>query len=65
MCFDNAMNHENHVSNMVGCLPVVRIYSFMKKNKTVCTNIIFLFAKSENNDFIKEIKHVISAFIAS
>ena len=31
--FYSAMKHENEVSNMVGCLQVVRIYSFMKQIK--------------------------------
>ena len=31
MCFHSAMKHENEVSNMVGCLQVVRIYIFMKE----------------------------------
>ena len=31
VCFQRAMKHENYVSNMIGCLQVVRIYSFMKE----------------------------------
>ena len=27
-------------------------------------NKVFIFVKTENNNFIKEIKHVLSAFIA-
>ena len=59
------MMHENDVSNMVGCFQVVRIYSFMKEIKVSirASYLGFLFAKTENN-FIKEIKHVVRAFIA-
>ena len=53
------MNHENDVSNVVGCLQVVRIYSFMKELKyTRASYIVFLFVKTENINFIKEIKYV-------
>ena len=31
--FRIAMKHENDVSNMFGCLQVVKIYSFMKEMK--------------------------------
>ena len=60
------MKHEHDVSNMVGCLQVVRIYSFMKEIKVYirASYISFLFVKTENNNFIKEIKHVLRAFIA-
>ena len=52
-------------SNMVGCLQVVRIYSFMKEIKVYirASYIVFLFVNNENNNFIKEIKHVVHAFI--
>ena len=52
-------------SNMVGCVQVVRIYSFMREIKVYiwALYIIFLF-KTENNNFIKEIKHVLRASIA-
>ena len=33
VCFHSAIKHENDVSNMVGCLQVVRIYGFMKEIK--------------------------------
>ena len=33
MCFQNAMKHENDVSNSFCCLQVVRIYSFIKELK--------------------------------
>ena len=47
------------------CLQVVRIYSFVKEIKLYirASYIFFLFVKTENNNFIKKIKHVISAFI--
>ena len=60
------MKHKNDVSNMVGYLiQVMRIYSFMKEIKVYIRTsyIIFLFVKTENN-FIKEIKHVLCVFIA-
>ena len=56
------------LTNMVGYLQVVRIYSFMKKIKVYIRTsyIIFLFIiKMENNyNLIKEIKHVVHAFVA-
>ena len=66
VCFYSAMKHENDVYNMVGCLQVVRIYSFMKEIKVYirALYIVFLFVKTENNNFIKEIKHALPAFIA-
>ena len=48
------MKHENDFSNMVGCLQVVRIYSFVKEIKVP--------VKTENI-FMKEIKHGLRAFI--
>ena len=65
VCFHNAMKHKNDVRNMVCCFQVVRIYSFMKEIKVYlsASYIVFLFVKTENN-FIKEIKHVLRAFIA-
>ena len=59
--FCSAMKHENDVSNMVGCIQVVRIYSFMKEIKVFirASYIIFFYV----NNFIKEIKHVLRAFI--
>ena len=64
VCFHSAMKQENDVSNIVGCLQAVRIYSFMKEIKVYirASYIIFLFVKTEYN-FIKEIKHVLDAFI--
>ena len=49
---------------MVGCLQVVKIYSFMKEIKVYirASYIGFLFVKIENNSK-KEIKHVLCAFI--
>ena len=49
---------------MVGCLQVMRIYSFMEEIKVYIHDlyIVFLFVKTENK-FIKEIKHVLCAFI--
>ena len=58
------MKQENDVNNMVGCLQVVRIYSFMKEIKLYIRAlfIVFPFVKMENN-FIKEKKHVLCSFI--
>ena len=63
--FYSAIKHKNDVSTMVGCLQVVRIYSFMKEIKVYirASYVVFVFVKTENN-FIKEIKHVLRAFIA-
>ena len=41
---------------MVGCLQVVRIYSSVYIRASY---IVFLNVKTENNNFIKEIKHVL------
>ena len=51
---------------MVGCLQVVRIYYFMKEIEIyICFSyIVFLFVKTENNNSIKEIKHVLQAMKA-
>ena len=61
-CFHSAMRHENGCL----CLQVVRSYSFMKEIQVyiLALYIVFPFVMTENNNFIKEIKHVISAFIA-
>ena len=61
------MKHENDVSIMVGCLQVVRIYSFMKEIKVdkLALYIVFLFVKMENNNFIKEIKKIFSVSLTT
>ena len=45
---------------------VVRSYTFMKEINVYirALHIVFLFVKTENYDFIREIKHVIRSFIA-
>ena len=60
------MKHENDASNVVGCLQVVRIYSFIKEIKvyTGASQVVVFFVKTENNNFIKEIKNVLHALIA-
>ena len=65
MCFHCAMKHENDVNDIVGYLQVVRICSFMKEIKVFirASYIVFVFVKMENSN-IKEIKHVLRAFIA-
>ena len=30
MCFHNAMEHKNDMNDIIGCLQLVKIYSFMK-----------------------------------
>ena len=62
VCFHSVMKHENDVGDTIGCLEVVRIYSFRKEIK-LASYIAFLFVKSETNNFIKEIKHILRAFI--
>ena len=52
------MKHENDVSNMVCCLQVLKIYTVR------ASYIVFLFVKTDNNNFLKEIKHVLRAFVA-
>ena len=44
--FHSAVKHKNEVSDMIGCLQVVRIYSFMKEIKSYvrASYIVFLFA---------------------
>ena len=67
VCFHSAMKHEKWREQYGWCcLQVVRIYSFMKKIEVyICASyIVFLFVKTENTNFIKEIKHVLRAFIA-
>ena len=54
------MKHENDVSDMIGCLKVVRIYNFIKETKLyIHASYIFFVVKSENNNLIKIIKHVL------
>ena len=50
---------------MVGCLQVMRIYGFMKEIKVYIRDsyIVFLFVKTENDNFINEIEYVLRAFI--
>ena len=61
VCFYSAIKHENNMTNMV-----VKIYSFMKKIKVYirASYIVFLFVRTENNNFIKKIKRFLRAFIA-
>ena len=60
------MKQESDVSNVIGFLLVMRIYSFMRETKVFIlpSYIAFLFVKMENNSFVKEIKHFLRAFIA-
>ena len=60
------MKYENDVSNMDGCFLVVRISVFFKEIKVYihASYIVFLFLKTKNNNFIKEIRHVFRVFIA-
>ena len=46
VCFHSAMKHENDVSNMVGCLQVVRIYSFIKEIKNFSSLFLFVTVSS-------------------
>ena len=66
VCFHSAMKHKNDVSNMVDCLQVVKIYSFMKEIKVIihASYIVFLFVKTKNDNFVKETKQFLCAFIA-
>ena len=58
VCFHSAMKHENW-GEQCG-LTVLELWEF-----TVgASYIVFLFVNNENNNFIKEIKHVLPAFIA-
>ena len=52
VCFHSTMKHENEVSNMIGCLQVVRIYSSMNEIKVYihASYIIFLFVKTKTNN---------------
>ena len=63
VCFRSAMKHENDVSIEVGCFQVARIHYFMKEIIVYirASYIVFLFVKTKNNNFIKEIKHVLRA----
>mgnify|MGYP001795943946 CR=1 FL=1 len=59
------MKHDN-VNDISDYFQVVRIYSFVKEIKLYihASHIVFLLVRSENKMFLKEIKHVIRAFIA-
>ena len=66
VCFHRAMKHENYMSDSIGCLQVVRIYSFISEEIKVykrASYIVFLFVTTENKNLITEIKHVLRAFI--
>ena len=61
VCFSSTTKHENDVSYMIDCLQVVRSYiQFYERNKRA-SHIVFLFVKSETNNFINDIKHVLRA----
>ena len=66
VCFYSAMKHEDDVSKYGWLSLVVRNYSFMTEIKIYirASYIVFLFTKTENNNFVKEIKHVLCAFLA-
>ena len=53
VCFHSAMKHENNVCSMVGCLQVVRIYSFIKEIKLHVSYIVFVLVKTKNSSFVK------------
>ena len=61
------MKHENDVSDMLGYLQVVKIYSFKKERKKImyihAVYIVFFLVKSEHINHIKGIKHVLCALI--
>ena len=54
------MKHENGVSNMVGCLQVVKIYSFMKNIEVYkrASYIALLFVKTKNNCVQRRRTHI-------
>ena len=62
------MKHENDVSNMVGSVSKLCEVTFLWKKflkvYMLALYIVFLFVKMENDNSIKEMKHVIRAFIA-
>ena len=60
MCFHSAMKHENGKWREQCGLTLSELWEF-----TVCASyIVFLFVNNENDNFIKEIKHVVRASIA-
>ena len=65
MCFHSAMKFGNGVSDMGLCLQIVKFYSYVKLVTLYirASYIVFLFVKSKNINFIKEIKHFLCAFI--
>ena len=69
VCFHSAMKHGNDVSNMVYSVSklweVTVSWKKLKYTYIRALYIVFLFVKTENNNFVKEIKHVIHSFIAS
>ena len=64
VCFHSAMKHKNN--NMVSSLQLLRIYSFKKEIKVYirASYMVFLFEKTESNNFMNEIKNLLCAFIA-
>ena len=54
----SALKHKNDVSGIIGCLLVVRVCHFTKELELYihARYIVFLFVKTENDNFIKEIK---------
>ena len=66
MWFNSAVKHKNDVSDnfMISFLEVVRMYSFMKKNKVYirASYSVSLFVTTKNN-FIKGKIHALRAFI--
>ena len=68
VCFHSVNKHKNDVSNMA--FSVSKLWEFtvswkkLKYTYIRASYIVFLFVKAKNNNFIKEIKHVIRSFIA-
>ena len=57
--WNKKMGKQYELSNMNCFLQVLRIHTFRKKlfKVYICTSYLFLFVKTERNDFTKEIKH--------
>lgn len=66
MCFLKVMKHKNDVSDVIGFLQLVKIYSLLNETKLYnqALYIVFFFVELENINFTKRIKYILRAFIS-
>ena len=60
------MKHKNDVSDVIGFLQLVKIYSLLNETKLYnqALYIVFFFVELENINFTKRIKYILRAFIS-